>query len=250
MRSAPYLTIIIPAYNEEQRLPDTLEQVHTFLAAQPYPSELLVVENGSQDRTADIALEFMRRAAPPGSAGSSVSMDLLREPRRGKGLAIRRGMLAAHGQFRFMCDSDHSMPIDQVSRFLAPALVDFDIAIGSREAPGAIRYDEPHYRHLGGRFVNSLIRLMALPGLQDTQCGFKCFRSEAAEVLFGLQTLQGWSFDIEILYLARLKGYRIVEIPIPWYFNPETKLNPFRDAVRMAMDILVVRRNARLGAYD
>jgi dolichyl-phosphate beta-glucosyltransferase len=123
------------------------------------------------------------------------------------------------------------------------------VAIASREAPGAVRIGEPAYRHLGGRLVNTVIQLLALPGLQDTQCGFKCFRAEAAENLFKRQTMTGWSFDIEILYLARKAGYRILEIPIPYYYHTDTKLNAVSDAFKMVSDILKIRRNERNGVY-
>jgi hypothetical protein len=148
-----------------------------------------------------------------------------------------------------MCDADLSMPIGGVSRFIPPQLNDPDIAIASREAPGAVRYHEPFYRHLGGRAINLMIRLFALPGLHDTQCGFKLFRASLAELLFRQMTLTGWSFDIEILYIARLHGYNIVEVPIPWYFNPESKLNLAKDALQMSLDLLTIQRNARAGRY-
>jgi dolichyl-phosphate beta-glucosyltransferase len=149
-----------------------------------------------------------------------------------------------------MCDADLSMPIAEINRFLPPVLDDFDIAIASREAPGSVRYNEPGYRHWGGRATNLLIRLMALPGLHDTQCGFKMFRSDIVEDIFHYQTIINWSFDIELLYIARLRGYRIKEVPIPWYFNAETKLNPIRDAINMFLDMLTIRRNARSNLYD
>jgi dolichyl-phosphate beta-glucosyltransferase len=133
-------------------------------------------------------------------------------------------MLAARGEYRFFADADLSMPIGELNRFLPPA-VDAPIVIASREAPGAIRYDEPSYRHVTGRVFNNLIRALVLPGLQDTQCGFKMFRAEIAETLFKRQTLMGWSFDVEVLYIASLRGLSILEIPIPWYFNPESKVN-------------------------
>lgn len=211
-----------------------------FLQAQPYSSEVLIVENGSQDRTLEVAQSF---------AAQHPMFRVLQETRRGKGLAVRRGMLEARGEYRFMCDADFSMPIEEVSRFLPPALLGADIAIASREAPGAVRYNEPAYRHLGGRAINTMIRLMILPGLQDTQCGFKCFRAAVAEDLFSCQTLPGWSFDIEILYIARQRGYRIVELPIPWHFNPESKLNAVQDAIQMGLDILSIRLRALRGAY-
>jgi len=141
------------------------------------------------------------------------------------------------------------MPVGEISRFLPPALDGCDIAIASREAPGAVRYNEPAYRHLGGRAVNLMIRLLALPGLQDTQCGFKCFRRLVAEDLFRVQTLMGWSFDIELLYVARRRGYSIQEIPIPWYYNAESKVNAVQDAIHMGLDILKIRLNDRRGVY-
>jgi hypothetical protein len=157
-------------------------------------------------------------------------------------------MLAAHGQYRMFADADFSMPVGEISRFLPPA-VDVPIAIASREAPGAIRYDEPAYRHFTGRIFNGLIRRLVLPGLQDTQCGFKLFRADVAAELFQRQTLTGWSFDVELLYIARLRGLPILEIPIPWYFNPESKVSVLRDSWRMFRDLLVIRRNGRQGLY-
>lgn len=234
------LSLIIPAYNEERRLPQTLEKVLTFAERQTFPLEVLIVENGSRDRTLEIAQTY---------AAQHSCLTVLSEPHPGKGNAVRRGMLAAQGAFRFMADADLSMPIEEVSRFIPPQLSDFDIAIASREAPGAIRYNEPAFRHWGGRAINTLIRLMALPGLHDTQCGFKCFRAAVAEDLFQRQTLTGWSFDIELLYIARLRGYRVLELPIPWYYGAESKISPMRDALRMITDILTIRKNAQAGKY-
>jgi len=237
----PFLSIIIPAYNEEQRLPNTLEQIFSFLKEQSYTAEVLVVENGSQDQTFEIALEFAKRHP---------NLYVFREQKRGKGNAVRRGMLEARGEYRFLCDADLSMPIEEVNKFLPPELTGFDIAIGSREAPGAIRYDEPGYRHWGGRGINLLIRLLALPGLRDTQCGFKCFRADIAEDIFQYQTFDGISFDPEVLFIARLRGYKIVELPIPWYYSDESRINLFHDTLAMIKDLLIIRRNARRGLYD
>lgn len=239
--TSPHLSIIIPAYNEERRLPATLEKTRQFLEKQSYKAEVLVVVNGSQDHTFQIADEYARHHP---------QFRAILEDQRGKGLAVKRGMLEACGQFRFMCDADLSMPIEEINRFLPPSQPNFDVTIGSREAPGAVRYNEPFYRHLGGRMINLIIRLLALPGLQDTQCGFKCFRSLVAEDLFGNLTLSGWSFDIELLYIARKRGYHIVEVPIPWYFSAESKVNLIQDTFQMVADILTVRRNNRRGCYD
>jgi len=237
----PLLSIIIPAFNEEKRLPNTLEKVFGFLRKQSYSSEVIVVDNGSWDKTLETAQSFQKE---------NKDLRVFHELERGKGLAVRKGMLAATGEYLFMCDADLSMPIEEISRFFPSAGGSNDIAIASREAPGAVRYNEPGYRHWGGRGVNLMIRLFAIPGIHDTQCGFKMFSYEAAQDLFNLQTLNNWSFDIEILFIALRHGYKIKEIPIPWYFNPETKLSPLKDALQMAFDIAVIHRNAFQGIYD
>lgn len=239
--TSPFLSIVVPAHNEERRLPHTLEQIFSFLAQQPYSAEVLVVENGSSDRTFAVAQEFAR---------CYPNLRALRVEQRGKGRAVQRGMLAAQGEYHFLCDADLSMPIAEINRFLPPALTDFDIVIGSREAPGAVRYNEPAYRHWGGRAINLLIRLLALPGLHDTQCGFKCFRAPVSRDLFRLQTFSGISFDVETLYIARMRGYRIIELPIPWYFDPESRIRLLTDTLSLLRDLLVIRRNARRGLYD
>ena len=239
--SQPLLSIIIPAHDEETRLPRTLEQVVAFLAQQSYAAEVLIVENGSSDRTLEVAEGF---------AQAHDIAHVVRAEARGKGLAVRLGMLAARGEYRFMCDADLSMPIEEVNRFLPPVLKDFDVAIGSREVPGAVRYSEPRYRHLGGRLINLLIRLLILPQLQDTQCGFKCFRAKVAEDLFQYQTLGGWSFDIELLFVAYRRRYRVVEVPVDWYYRAESKVSAIRDALRMINDIFRIHANARRGLYD
>ena len=240
MTTPLFLSIIIPAYNEEKRLPNTLERVERFLQTQNYPYEVIVVENGSTDRTLGVAQEF----SDGRPAFQAIHLD-----ESGKGRAVRRGMLAARGQFRFMCDADLSMPIEELPRFLPPNFPDADIVIASREAPGAVRYNEPEHRHVGGRLINWAIRLLALPGLQDTQCGFKIFRGEVAEDLFARQLSVGWSFDIELLYIARRRGYKVEELPIPWYYSEQSHVSPVKDAFRMIWDIFKIRRNARRGAY-
>ena len=239
--NTPFLSIIIPAHNEENRLPRTLEQVFSFLKLQSYTSEVVVVENGSSDNTLEIARQF---------SDLYPNLVVIKEEQRGKGNAVRRGMLSARGDYRFICDADLSMPIEDLQKFLPPTLENFDIAIGSREAPGAIRYNEPPYRHIGGRAINLAIRSLILPGLNDTQCGFKCFRADVTEELFHKQTLTGWSFDIELLHLARRKKLRIREIPIRWYFDPDSKVSAVRDALRMIGDIFRIHINQLRGVYD
>ena len=238
----PFLSIIIPAHNEEKRLPGTLEQVFDFLNKQPFSSEVIVVENGSSDQTYSIARNF---------AEQHENLHVVRNEWRGKGLAIQRGVREATGTYVFLCDADLSMPVEEISKFIPPQLHQgVDIAIASREAPGAVRYNEPYYRHFTGRVFNTLIRLLVLPGLQDTQCGFKCIRAEVARDIFPYQTLTGWAFDVELLYIARHHGYGLVEIPIDWYFNADSKISVLRDSLRMFLDLLLIRRNARRGLYD
>lgn len=231
---------MIPAHNEEQRLPDTLRQVHEFSKQQEFPVEVIVVENGSNDHTLQIAQRF---------SSDFPQLRVLQCTQRGKGRAVRMGMLAARGAYRFMCDSDFSMPVEEIPRFLPPLLENVDIAIASREAPGSVRYGEPAYRHFVGRIYNTMIRLIALPGLNDTQCGFKCFRGPVAELLFSKQTLTGWSFDVEVLFIARRLGYRIIEVPIPWYFNANSKIRVLHDSFSMGADLLKIRLNALRGLY-
>jgi len=235
-----FLSIIIPAHNEENRLPNALEQVLGFLERQSFSHEVVVVENGSSDNTFDVAKRFADR----------YQQIRVIQSERGKGAAVKIGMLEAKGGYRFMCDADLSMPVEEIAKFIPPALENVEVAIASREADGAVRYNEPAYRHLGGRGVNFMIQTLILPGLNDTQCGFKCFRADAAEKIFNLQTLQGWSFDIEVLYIAKQFNYRIREIPIHWYHDAETKVRALPDAVRILRDIFHIRANARRGIYQ
>jgi len=236
----PFLSIIIPAYNEAARLPASLRKIDAFLSSQPYEAEVLVVENGSTDNTFEI-IRFM--------CADITGLKVMHEDTRGKGWAVRQGMLAAGGAYRFICDADLSMPIEEVARFLPPNLPDTPIAIASREAPGAVRYNEPQSRHLVGRAFNWLVRALLLHGLQDTQCGFKCFRADVAQMVFPLVTIHGWTFDVEALFIARRMGYEIVEVPIPWYYDAHSKIKVGRDALQMGTDLLRIRWNAFMGKY-
>ena len=240
MPSSPvFLSIIFPAYNEEGRIVSTLEKTITFLKEQNYSSEILVVENGSRDKTFELASAIIPQYP---------TLRVIHESQRGKGLAVKRGMLESTGEFRFICDVDLSMPIEEVNRFLPPNLTS-EISIASREAPGAIRYNEPEYRHIVGRVFNFIVRVLALPGLHDTQCGFKCFSGRAAEILFPYQTISGWTFDVEILYVARKLGYSITELGIPWYHDSQSKVKVLRDSVQMLLDLLHIRMNDLRGYY-
>jgi glycosyltransferase involved in cell wall biosynthesis len=236
----PFLSLIVPAHNEQARLPVSLPKIHDFLTAQPYTWEIVVVDSGSLDGTAEVVNDFAARWS---------GLRLVRVDRPGKGLAVRTGMLAARGDYRFICDADLSMPIGEVPRFLPPQLRDVDIAIASREVAGAARHDEPAYRHLIGRAFNLLVRRLTIPEIQDTQCGFKCFRRAVAEDLFWVQRLDGWTFDVEVLYVALRRGYRITEVPIPWYYEPGSRVRVLRDSLTMFTDLFRIRRNWRRGLY-
>ena len=237
----PFLSIIIPAYNEERRLPLTLPQVVAFAQTQPYPVEILVVDNASTDRTAEIVR---------GAMAHYPHLRLLYQPVQGKGAAVRMGMLAGRGEYLFICDADLAMPIAQVTRFLPPALSGYGVAIASREVPGAARYDEPWYRHFMGRIFNLVVRLLAVPGIQDTQCGFKCFSRACAHEVFSAQVIDGWAFDVEVLVIARRRGYSVVEVPIDWRYGPGSRVHPLRDSFAMVREVLRIRHYARSGRYD
>ena len=237
----PFLSIVIPAYNEQNRIIGTLQKLVEYLGQQDYTSEVLVVDDGSMDATYGRAIEFAQR---------SPMVRVLRKPHLGKGGAVRTGMLAARGEFRFLCDADLSMPIGEVHKFLPPERVGTDVAIGSREAVGALRHHEPGYRHLMGRIFNLVVRALVISGFSDTQCGFKCFRGPVAEELFSLQQSTGFGFDVEILFLARRLKYRVEEVPIDWYHVRESKVRPVTDAFQMFREAVTVRLNDIRGCYD
>jgi glycosyltransferase involved in cell wall biosynthesis len=235
------LSLVIPAYNERLRLPRSLKGVRKFLARQGLAAEVIVVDDGSTDGTAEVVAARMRHWP---------ALRQIRMEHRGKGGAVRAGLLAARGTYSFICDADFSMPVSEIPKFLPPLLPDPEVAIAVREGPQAHRYGEPYHRHLMGRVFNALVRLLALPGIQDSQCGFKLIRSDIARRLANTQTLDGWGFDVELLYLARAWGYRIDEVGIEWYYAPSSRIAPLRDTLSMTRDVLRVRRNARSGRYD
>ncbi|HEX2923857.1 MAG TPA: dolichyl-phosphate beta-glucosyltransferase [Chloroflexota bacterium] len=237
----PYLSLVVPAYNEEGRLPATIEKLRAFLKRPPFPYEVLVVDDGSTDGTAAL----VEKSIP-----SLPELRLLKEPHRGKGHAVRQGMLAARGQYIMFCDADFSMPVEETPNFPTAISESCQVAIGSREVKGARRIGEPRYRHLMGRVFNLLVRVLTMPDLQDTQCGFKCFSRKAAKDIFGRQVIDGFGFDVEVLYLARKLGYGITEVPVSWYYSPSSRVDPVRDTLRMIGDVLRVRSNDRNGLYD
>ena len=232
------LSIVVPAFNEERRLPATLRQLTDFLSRHTWDWEIRVVDDGSGDQTASVV-----RAA----AALNPRIVLQQEPHRGKGGAVRAGLLAARGDFRFMCDADLSMPPEELPRFLPPVQQPFDVAIGSREGAGARRVGEPLRRHLIGRVFNYLIQMIATRGIADTQCGFKMFTADAVRAIFPHTTLDGWAFDVEVLCIARALGLRIVEVPIEWHHRAESQVSPIRDSWAMLRDLFRVRMRMRRG---
>ena len=236
----PFLSIVIPAYNEEGRIAQTLETVVRYVNAQGYTWEVVVADDGSRDGTAEL-VEAAAREDP--------RVRLVSLPHAGKGSAVRSGMLQARGRYRFLADADLSMPIEHLERFLPPQLDEYEIAIGSREAAGARRFHEPARRHLMGRIFNGMVRLLAVGGFSDTQCGFKCFEATAAESLFSRQRAEGFGFDVEVLFLGQKTGMRIKEVPIDWYYREGSKVSPVRDSLLMFRDLLSVRWNQLRGRY-
>lgn len=236
----PLLSIVIPAYNEEHRLPASLEKIDDYLGQQGYSAELLVVDNGSTDRTVPVAAAF---------AESRPWVRVLEAAVRGKGLAVKVGMQAARGEFRFICDADLSMPIEEIAKFLPPWSDGHDVMMATREGRLARRIGEPVHRHLMGRVLNRIIQLAALPGIQDTQCGFKMFTRAAAEDLFAVQQMVGIGFDVELLFIARKRGYRIREVPITWYFDADSRMRLIYDSLYILLEIQQIHRNWQRGFY-
>ena len=236
----PFLSIIIPAHNEERRLPPTLAKIDAFLQTQPYEAEVIVVENGSSDSTLAVAEAF---------ANTHPYVHAMQVEARGKGLAVKAGLLAADGDYRFICDADLSMPIEELPKFLPPQSDGFDINIGTREGPLAKRVNEPEYRHLIGRINNLIIKLTILRGFEDTQCGFKMFNRTSAEDLFSVQQMAGIGFDIELLFIAQKRGYKIREVPITWYFGSDSRVKLIDDSLGLLREIWQIQRNWRQGRY-
>ena len=236
----PLVSIIIPAYNEALRLPASLAELQDFLAGCPFGAEVIVVDNGSTDGTAELALRI--RAGWP-------ELRLVQTRQRGKGLAVRLGLLSATGVYSLFCDADFSMPIPEIVDFLPPRLEGVELAIGTREGQGAKRVGEPLRRHLMGRAYNALVRRLTLPGIQDSQCGFKCVRADIGRTLASVLTIDGWGFDVEMLSVARSWGYRIVEVPIQWNYVAGSRVQPLFDSWTMTRDLLRVWWNLRAGRY-
>ena len=232
----PFLTVVIPAYNEENRLRPTLDRMGEYFSGQSYSVETIVVDNASSDRTAEAARE----------AGVTV----LTEPRRGKGAAVRTGMLAGRGRHLLFSDADLSTPIEEIEKLMAAMREGYDVAIASRALPNSdLAVRQPWYRELIGRTGNLLVRLMAVHGIADTQCGFKLFSGDVGHRLFGAQRMTGIAFDMEVLFLAQRLGLRIAEIPVTWIDSPDTRINRVTDSLDALKDLVRIRINWSLGRY-
>jgi glycosyltransferase involved in cell wall biosynthesis len=238
------LSVIVPAYNEELRLPPTLERLHAYLSAQPLRYEIVIVDDGSKDNTCGVVEAAMLRIP---------HLRLVRQlPNAGKGAAVRRGMLAARGQIRVMCDADCSMPPEQLPRLLAPITAGrTEIAIGSRYAEGAkTDVKQPFYRVLWSRLCNKIIQRSLVPGVRDTQCGFKAFTAEAARDLFRRGRINGWAFDLEILALAKRRGWSIEEVGVEWMDDNRSRVNPLKDMWKVIREAVTIKRNLNKGVYN
>ena len=252
MISEPLLSLVIPAYNEEENLRQgVLQEVADYLSSQEYPSEVIVVDDGSEDESATLVDEFV---------SSHPSFSLLRREHRGKALTVQRGMLAARGRYVLFADLDLSTPLIYIQPFLALLDDGWDTVIASREAEGAARLGAPLQRRLMAKVFSLLVRLMLLHGIHDSQCGFKAFRREVSQDLFNslrvfeprpgqVKGPRVTAFDVELLLLARRKGYTVKEVPVLWRHAETKRVNPFLDSYRMFREVLTIWWNDRRGLY-
>jgi glycosyltransferase involved in cell wall biosynthesis len=237
--SAPELSIIIPAYNEQRRLGPTLERITVYLQARDFASEIIVVDDGSSDDTAGLAREILDASAVPGRV-------IVNEQNRGKGYSVRRGMTESEGRIGLFSDADLSTPIEHEADLRAAIDAGADVAIGSR----ALRDSElvirqPPMRQIAGRMFSLVQRSILGSGIRDTQCGFKMFTREAVEAVFPHQQLDRWAFDAELIFIALRLGFEVVEVPVRWRNDPETKVNAALDGMQMVADLWKIRRMHR-----
>ncbi|MEZ4404842.1 MAG: glycosyltransferase family 2 protein [Kofleriaceae bacterium] len=235
------ISIIIPAYNEAARIAPTLTTTAAFLAAHPGTWEIVVVDDGSTDET-------LARCAELGERIPHLRV-IPSRPNRGKGAAVRTGMLAARGRVRVMCDADGSMPATELPKLLGAVVDGADLAIGSRYVAGAVVEPQPLYRRLWSRLCNLVIRRTLVPGVRDTQCGYKAFTAAAATDLFARGTIDGWAFDLEILALAMRRGYHVRECGVAWRDDERSRVSPWKDMWKVVREAMLIKRNLRRGRY-
>jgi dolichyl-phosphate beta-glucosyltransferase len=235
-------TFVIPAYNESVRLPSSLHELLRYVKEQNWDAEILVVNDGSNDDTAQIVREYAQRHP---------QVLLVENPgNRGKGYSVRNGMLQARGDICLFMDADLSSPITEAPKLFYAIEQGADVAIGSRWLSSELQTDrQPLYRQLFGRIFNLALRLILGLNFADTQCGFKAFRRDATQVIFPLQKIERWGFDPEILFLALRSGMRVVEVPVLWAHIEGTRLHPFRDGLRMFVELLRIRWSVTTGDY-
>ena len=238
----PFLTIVIPAYNESARLGGTLDRILTFVAQYTWDVELIVVNDGSTDETAEVVRRY---------AAKSQIVRLLENPgNRGKGYSVQHGVLNARGTVVLFTDADLSAPIEEAPKLLAALEQGADIAIGSRWIRAELQTQRQSMaRQVLGRAFNQFLRLLLRLDFKDTQCGFKAFRRNAARAIFPLQKIEGWGFDAEILFLASRLGFKVAEVPVLWGHDERTRINPLADGTRMLAEMLKIRFNAFTGVY-
>ena len=239
----PKYSIVIPAYNESARIPATLRTVLTYVHAKGWEVEVIVVNDGSSDETVEVVNNFAKTAP---------EVRLIENPgNHGKGYSVRHGLLQARGEVVMFTDSDLSAPIEEAELLFAVIAAGADIAIGSRWLESERQtHRQPLYRQFFGRCFNAVTRAVMGLRFADTQCGFKAFTRAAAQTVFQLQTIEGWGFDPEILFIALKRGYKIVEVPVSWAHDERTRMSYLKDGVKMLEEIAIIRWNALLGRYD
>jgi len=231
-----FLSIVIPAYNEEKRLQSTLEKIYSYLKNKDYEYEIIVIDDGSSDRTARVALDS--------DLNKTGKLALLNnEKNKGKGFSVKKGILASRAEFLLFTDSDLSTPIEELDELFLSIQSGYDIVIGSRSIEGSdIRVHQPFYRELMGKIFHILVQMFVLKGFIDTQCGFKLFKGDIARNIANELKIDRFGFDVEMLYLAQKKNYKIKEMPVIWLNSPTSKVNPVFDSCRMFMDLLSIKR--------
>jgi len=236
------LSVIIPSYNEENRLPKTLKAVDGYLRGQSYEYEILVVNAGSIDRTKELVQSMMREVQ---------NLNVMDVENRGKGYAVREGMLRARGQYRMFMDADNSTSIDQIEKMWPEFQKGFEVIIGSRDMKGAkIAVFQPWWRRTLGNIFNLVVQtLSGLWGMWDTQCGFKGFDEKAAQEIFARCTINQWAFDVEVLVIAKKLGYKVMEIPVTWVNDKESKVR-LKGMVKMLLEVLQISMNNMSGKYN
>lgn len=242
MEQEVMLSIIIPAYNEAQRIGATLVSIVNYLKRQNFNYEIIVVDDGSTDDTASIVQKFVK-------VNKQIFL-ICNQVNRGKGYAVRKGMLKAKGKFILFSDADLSTPFGEVEKLILWLKNGCDVAIGSRALKESqIEFHQPRYREWGGKLFNKVVRVIAVRGIKDTQCGFKCFTNEVANRIFPKQCLEGFGFDIEILYITKKLGFKVKEVPVRWRHSPESKMNLLKDSLDMLKSLFQIRINDLRGLY-